>query len=96
MPVLLGQDVDGMSTLVCALTYSLGKLYYGFCVAGIILLSVYSPLGIVQRVLSPNAFVHLNKVCYGMFLVHPLVVMVLFGLRTTPAVLTESVLVSRD
>lgn len=93
-PILISTDVDTISSLFCSLGYSLGKLLYGLCVGGVIILNVFAPEGLIRRTLSHNVFVHLNKVCYGMYLVHPIVIILLFGLRSQPTYLTESLLVS--
>lgn len=93
-PILFGSDVDTISSLICSLGYSVGKFIYGLSLGGLIILNVFAPDCLAQRILSHNCFVHLNKLCYGMYLVHPLVIILLFGLRSQPTYLSESLLVS--
>lgn len=93
-PILVSTDFETFSPLFCSLGYSLGKFIFGLCVGGVIILNVFAPEGLVRRVLSHNWFVHLNKLCYGMYLVHPVVIFLLFGLRSQPTYLSESLLVS--
>lgn len=93
-PIFFESRVDTISSLMCAIGYSIGKFIYGICVGILIMLCLFTPDTIVQRTLAHKVFVHLNKLCYGMYLVHPLVIILLFGLRTQPTYLTESLLVS--
>lgn len=95
-PIVLNSNVDSLSSLICSLGYSVGKFFYGSAVGGLILLNIFAPDSIVQRVLSHGFFVHLNKLCYSMYLFHPLVVILLFGLRSQPIYLSESIMVSKD
>lgn len=92
-PIVFATDVDHLSSLICSLGYSIGKFVYGASIGGIIIMCIMAPESLIPKTLCRSAFVHLNKLCYGMFLVHPAVVILLFGLRTQPVFLTPSLLV---
>lgn len=94
VPIFFSSDAENISTLVCALTYSLMKFIYGVCVGGIIILNVFAPDCLIQRILSHGWFVHLNKISYGMYLMHPIVIFLISGTRSQPLVLTDLLWVS--
>lgn len=96
VPIVMSSDADSISTFVCALTYSLMKFVYGICVGGLIILNVFASDCLIQRILSHGWFVHLNKVSYGMYLMHPIVVLLVFGFRSQPVLLTDVLWVSRN
>lgn len=92
-PIIASSDVDSISPLICAIMYSIGKFVYGLAIGGVILLCLIASQSTIPKILSHKLFVHLNKLCYGMFLVHPIVVLLLFGLRTQAATLSASLVV---
>lgn len=94
-PIALRTDVDKISSLICSLGYSLGKLVYGISVSGLIILCLVSSEGLIPKILSHGLFVHLNKLCYSVFLAHPVLIIFLFGMRTQPVYLGLGLLVSR-
>lgn len=89
LPILMVNDVSALSTFTCALSYSFLKFISGLCVGGLVILSVFSPEGRLQRVLSHGCFVQLNKMSYGMYVIHPVAILLVFGLQSHPVVLDD-------
>lgn len=89
LPILIAHDPSTLSTFTCALTYSFLKFISSLCVGGLIILCAFSPEGRVQRFLSHGCFVHLNKMSYGMYVIHPIVILLVFGLQSHPVLLDD-------
>lgn len=93
-PIVASSDVENVSSIICSIMYSLGKFVYGLSIGGAIMLCLIASSSRISQILSHKFFVHLNKLCYGMFLVHPIVVLLLFGMRSQATSLSASVIVS--
>lgn len=94
MPIVISPGVS-VPVYGCALLYSLGKYVYGITVGALITYSIFSPPdSVAKRFLSNGVIVHLNKLSYGMYVIHPIAIFIVFGLQSQPLVIDNLLWVS--
>ncbi|XP_073844590.1 nose resistant to fluoxetine protein 6-like isoform X2 [Musca autumnalis] len=72
-----------------ALIMSLGKFVFALCIGGIIIQCSRGQGGMLNRLLSARPFLFLNKFCFSIYMLAPIIVVLMFGLRNEPTIFTE-------
>lgn len=57
------------------------RIFYSSSVAWMILASAMGHGGIFAKIFNCSVFVHLNKLSYGIYLLNPLIITVIYGLK---------------
>lgn len=71
---------------VVAIIMSMGKLLFALCIGGVIIMCACGRGGFsrLNVMLSSRPFLFLNKFCFSIYLLAPVVIAVMFGLRNEP------------
>ncbi|XP_065368852.1 nose resistant to fluoxetine protein 6-like [Calliphora vicina] len=76
-------------TWVVATIMSMGKLLFALCIGGVIIMCACGRGGCLNVLLSARPFLFLNKFCFSIYMLAPVVVVAMFGLRNEPTNFTE-------
>uniref|UniRef100_A0A1I8QBL2 Nose resistant-to-fluoxetine protein N-terminal domain-containing protein n=1 Tax=Stomoxys calcitrans TaxID=35570 RepID=A0A1I8QBL2_STOCA len=76
-------------TWAVATIMSVGKIIFALCAGGVIIECSRERGGLFNRLLSARPFLFLNKFCYSIYMVAPIIVGAMFGLRREPTNFTE-------
>lgn len=68
---------------------SMGKLLFALCIGGVIIMCACGRGGCLNVLLSARPFLFLNKFCFSIYMLAPVVVVAMFGLRNEPTNFTE-------
>ncbi|KAM7343504.1 nose resistant to fluoxetine protein 6-like [Cochliomyia hominivorax] len=68
---------------------SMGKLLFALCIGGVIIMCACGRGGWLNVVLSARPFLFLNKFCFSIYMMAPVLVVAMFGLRNEPTNFTE-------
>ncbi|XP_061401258.1 uncharacterized protein LOC133337009 [Musca vetustissima] len=68
---------------------SVGKLIFALFIGGIIIQCSRGHGGILNRLLSSRPFLFLNKFCFSIYMLAPIIVVFMFALRNEPTSFTE-------
>lgn len=71
----------GVSYVVAAPLIAAIRIFYPSAVAWMILASAAGHGGPFARIFNYPVFVHLNKLSYGIYLLNPLIITVIYGMR---------------
>lgn len=93
MPIFTSSHRSDVPVWGCSLMYSLGKFIYGLTIGLVILLCQTGNGGRINTLLSHSSFVRFNKLTYGIYLIHPVIIGVIYGLQPTPSYPTTSIMV---
>ncbi|XP_046811025.1 uncharacterized protein LOC111688647 isoform X2 [Lucilia cuprina] len=74
---------------VVATIMSMGKLLFALCIGGVIIMCACGRGGCLNVLLSARPFLFLNKFCFSIYMLAPVVVVAMFGLRNEPTNFTE-------
>ncbi|XP_037954884.1 uncharacterized protein LOC119684825 [Teleopsis dalmanni] len=72
-----------------AIIMSFGKLLFAICIGGVILLCAFGHGGYFDALLSARPFLFMNKFCFSVYMVAPVIVFASFGLRSEATNFTE-------
>lgn len=68
---------------------SVGKLLFSLSVGGVIIICASGRGGYLNGLLSARPFLFLNKFCFSIYMLAPVVIVAMFGLRNEPTNFTE-------
>lgn len=71
----------GVSYILAAPLIAAIRIFYSSSVAWMILASVMGHGGIFAKIFNCSVFVHLNKLSYGIYLLNPLIITVIYGMQ---------------
>uniref|UniRef100_A0A1A9WWG8 Acyltransferase 3 domain-containing protein n=1 Tax=Glossina brevipalpis TaxID=37001 RepID=A0A1A9WWG8_9MUSC len=78
-----------MPTWLLATIMTIGKLVFSLCIGGVTIMCASGRGGRVNAFLSARAFLFLNKFCFSVYLMAPIVVIGIFGLRNASTNYTD-------
>lgn len=76
-------------TWAVATIMSFGKLFFALWVGGVIVICARGQGGLFNSLLSARVFLFLNKFCFSIYMLAPVVVIAMFGFRNEPTNFTE-------
>uniref|UniRef100_A0A1A9USB3 Nose resistant-to-fluoxetine protein N-terminal domain-containing protein n=1 Tax=Glossina austeni TaxID=7395 RepID=A0A1A9USB3_GLOAU len=78
-----------MPTWLLATIMTVGKLAFSLCIGVVIIMCASGRGGRLNAFLSARPFLFLNKFCFSIYLMAPVIVMGIFGLRNAPTNYTD-------
>ena len=76
-------------TIIVSSIMSFGKLIFGILIGGIIFICQHGYGGAFNKLMGSSAFLFLNKFCFSIYMLAPVLISAVFGLRTEGTLFSE-------